>query len=590
MAGRLRAEVGVDAARRELEAIAAGPRPEFARPPWAALGNGLLVSSLQENVTRAVKPALVAVLGAVLLLLAIACVNVTSLQLARGAERRAEFAVRASLGAGRGRIIQQLVIESLVLAAAAGSLALFAADAGVRALVALAPSELPRVDAIHVDVAAFGFAFVVAAVVGLVAGVVPGLHVSRSDTVTGLQHSSARAGRQHHTRRALVVVEIGLALVLLVGAGLLLHSLVRLFSISPGFEPAHVLTMQVQTGGQRFAKPDATYRFFAAALDAVRALPGVEKAGFSSQLPFSGSTDMYGVHFQSSPTGLADADSGAYRYAVTPGYLETMGIALQKGRLINAYDGAGSPDVVVISESIASSRFPKADPIGQRLQIGAANSPWRTIVGVVSSVRQVSLAADIPDAVYVPEVQWTPFADRAMWLVVSGRGDVSALTPAIKAAIWSVDKDQAIARVATLESLVATSAPQRRFAFVIFEAFALAALLLAAIGIYGVLSGSVTERTREIGVRAALGASRRDILLLILRQGLALTAVGVIVGLAGAAVASRALVTLLFGVSRLDPATYGGVVALLALVATVACSVPAWRAARIDPSVTLRAD
>jgi len=591
MVGRLRADAGIDAARRELDAIAAAPKPDFARPPWATLGNGLLVTPLQDEIARDVRPALIAVVGAVLLLLAIACVNVTSLQLARGAGRRGEFAMRAALGAGRGRLVQQLLVESVLLSTAAGALALLIANAGVGALVALAPPELPRAGAIRVDLAAFVFAFAVAAFVGLVTGVAPALQVARLAPGDGIQRASARIGGGHQTaRRVLVVAEIALALVLLVGAGLLLRSLTRLFSIAPGFAPSHVLTMQVQSSGQRVAAPANTHRFFSAALEAVRAVPGVEAAGFSSQLPLSGSRDSYGVHFESTPTGLSDADGGAFRYAVTPGYIEAMGIALRRGRAVDAHDVDGGPAVVLISESLARSRFPNTDPIGQRLRIGPSDAPWRTIVGVVGGVRQMSLALDAADAVYVPDVQWTAFADRAMWLVVRARGNAAALAPAVKNAIWSVDRDQPIARVSTLDTIVEASAAERRFALVIFEWFAIGALLLAAIGIYGVLSGSVAERTRELGVRAALGASRRDILALVLGQGLALTLVGSTAGLVGAAAASRALATLLFGVSRLDPATYAAVVVVLGGVSALACSVPAWRASRVDPAITLRAE
>jgi len=591
MVGRLRADAGIDAARRELDAIAAAPKPDFARPPWATLGNGLLVTPLQDEIARDVRPALIAVVGAVLLLLAIACVNVTSLQLARGAGRRGEFAMRAALGAGRGRLVQQLLVESVLLSTAAGALALLIANAGVGALVALAPPELPRAGAIRVDLAAFVFAFAVAAFVGLVTGVAPALQVARLAPGDGIQRASARIGGGHQTaRRVLVVAEIALALVLLVGAGLLLRSLTRLFSIAPGFAPSHVLTMQVQSAGQRVAAPANTHRFFSAALEAVRAVPGVEAAGFSSQLPLSGSRDSYGVHFESTPTGLSDADGGAFRYAVTPGYIEAMGIALRRGRAVDAHDVDGGPAVVLISESLARSRFPNTDPIGQRLRIGPSDAPWRTIVGVVGGVRQMSLALDAADAVYVPDVQWTAFADRAMWLVVRARGNAAALAPAVKNAIWSVDRDQPIARVSTLDTIVEASAAERRFALVIFEWFAIGALLLAAIGIYGVLSGSVAERTRELGVRAALGASRRDILALVLGQGLALTLVGATAGLVGAAAASRALATLLFGVSRLDPATYAAVVVVLGGVSALACSVPAWRASRVDPAITLRAE
>jgi len=591
MTGRLRADAGLDAARREVDAIAAAPKPEFARPPWATLGNGLLVTPLQDDVTRDVRPALVAVVGAVLLLLAIACVNVTSLQLARGAGRRGEFAMRAALGAGRGRLVQQLLVESVMLAAAAGALALLVANAGVGALLALAPPQLPRVDAIRVDVTTFVFGFAVAALVGLATGIVPALQVSAVAPGDGTQRTSARIGGGHQTaRRVLVVVEVALAIVLLVGAGLLLRSLTRLFSIAPGFSPSRVLSMQVQTAGRRFARAEDVHRFFGAALEAVRAVPGVEAAGFSSQLPLSGSRDMYGVRFASTSTGVADAGSGAYRYAVTPGYLDAMGVALRRGRFVDAHDVAGAPLVALVSESLARSRFPDADPIGQRLQIGPDDAPWRTVVGVVGNVRQISLALDDGDAVYVPAVQWTDFPDRAMWLATRARGDAAALTSAIKSAISAVDRDQPIAHVATLNATVAASASERRFALVIFEWFAMTALLLAAIGIYGVLAGSVAERTREIGVRAALGASRQEIVALVLRQGLGLAAVGVAAGLAGAAAASRAMVTLLFGVSPLDPATYAAVVSVLAAVSAFACAVPAWRASRVDPAITLRAE
>jgi len=590
MIGRLRGDAGVDRVRTELERIAKTPLPGLPRVPWASLGNGLAVASLQDAVTRDVKPALVAVLGAVLLLLAIACVNVTNLQLARGAERRGEFAMRAALGAGRGRLVQQLVIESVMLALAGGALGLTVADAGVRALLTLVPSELPRAGAIRLDGAVFVFALAVAAAVGLVTGLVPAIYASRSDLVAGLQ-SAARIGRRHQTaRRTLVVSEIGLAIVLLVGAGLLLHSLTRLFAIAPGFAPAHVVAMQVQTAGARLAAPDATHRFFAAALDAVRAVPGVESAGFSSQLPLSGTQDMYGTRFETSPDEQTDAASGAFRYAVTPGYLDAMGIALVRGRAFDAHDVAGGPAVALVSESLARSRFPDGEVLGRRLQVGANNSPWRTVVGVVGGVRQVSLALGAGDAVYMPDVQWEAYTDRAMWLVVRTRGDAGALAPAIRNAVWSVDKDQPIVHVSTMESLVARSAGQRRFALLLFEAFALVALALAAVGIYGVLSGSVTERTREIGVRAALGASRGDILALVARQAMTLTAVGVAVGLAGAAAASRALVTLLFGTSPLDPITYAGVAAVLAVVSALACTIPAVRASRVDPAITLRSE
>jgi putative ABC transport system permease protein len=368
----------------------------------------------------------------------------------------------------------------------------------------------------------------------------------------------------------------------------LLRSLERLFSIHPGFQTEHLLTMQVQTAG---LDAGATHHFFARSLEAVREVPGVSAAAFTSQLPLSGELrEGYGVHFESSPTGNPEADNGGLRYAVTPGYFETMGIPLRRGRLLTADDKAGAPLAVVISESLAKSKFPGQDPLGQRLRIGPNDSPWFTIVGVVGDVKQASLAASLTDAVYMTTEQWSLFADKALWLVVRTRADAAQLAPAIKSAIWSVDKNQPIVHVAAMDELLAASAGERRFALILFEAFGLLALVLAAVGIYGVLSGSVTERTREIGVRLALGATRGDILRLVMRQGLLLTLLGIGLGLCGAVVASRAITSLLFGVSRLDPVSYLGVVVLLTIVSAVACLIPAWRAARVDPSITLKAE
>jgi putative ABC transport system permease protein len=348
--------------------------------------------------------------------------------------------------------------------------------------------------------------------------------------------------------------------------------------------------MQVQESGHQFDDDSARYRFFAQALEAVRQVPGVKAAAFTSQLPLSGDLDGYGIEFENdrNPNDV----SAGFRYAVTPDYCETMGIPLRRGRLLDEHDMAGAPVAVLISESLAKRKFPGRDPIGQRVRmgpdIGRNDRPWYTIVGVVGDVRQMSLAVSESDAVYIATTQWA-WVDRVQSLVVRTRGgDAAALAPAIRKAIWSVDKDQPVVRVATMGELLAASAAERRFALILFEAFALAALVLAAAGIYGVLSGSVAERTREIGVRAALGASRGSILALVVRQGMTLTGLGVAIGLAGAIAASQAIAAMLFGVSRLDPATYLGVIVLLAGVSVIACGVPARRAARVDPIVALR--
>jgi putative ABC transport system permease protein len=598
MAGRLRPGVTRAQAIEELDQIARTPWPEFSRPRWASLRAGLIVDSLQDDIAHAVKPALLAVLGAVLLVLAIACVNVVNLMLVRSEQRRGEFAVRTALGASRVRIIRQLVTESLLLAAIGGALGLAVAVAGVRALVALSPPGLPRVDAISVDVLAFAFAFGITTLIGLLTGLIPALHVSREEVQPMLQQSSRRtAGGHAWTRRALVVAEVAMALVLLVGAGLLLRSMRRLLGVEPGFNTAHLLTLQVQTSGHQFDDLPAApgggdivrRRFFRQALDAVRQVPGVEQAAFTSLLPLSDDpswVSTYGARFENDdPQG----GHNVFRYAVSPGYCQAMAIPVLSGRCIDEHDTATAPPAALLSESLARSQFPGQNPIGKRLHVGPNDRPWFIVVGVVGDVKQTSLAVDEPIAVYLATEQ-TWFADDTLSFVVRTRGDAAPLAPAIKNAIWSVDRNQPIVRLATMDALLAVTNAQRTFVLILFEAFGIAALALAAVGIYGVLAGSVVERTREIGVRAALGASRSNILRLILRDGMRLTAFGILIGICAALFASRALVTLLYGTSYLDAIAWLGVIALLLVVAGVACWTPAWRAARVDPSITLRAE
>jgi putative ABC transport system permease protein len=590
MVGRLRPGVATSQAAQELDAIAHSGVEQFSRPLWASLESGLLVRSLHDDVTRGSEAALTAVIGAVLLLLAIACVNVTNLLLARGAERRGEFAMRAALGAVRGRLVQQLLTESLLLAGLGGLGGLMVASLGIRAIVALSPPGLPRTGAMAIDGAIFIFACGITTMVGVVIGVVPAVHALRNDLHPRVEHASQRMVAGHQwARRSLVVAQVAIALILMVSAGLLLRSVQRLLAINPGFAAAHVLTMQVQASGHRFDDDRSTEQFFTNALEAVRGVAGVSAAAFTSQLPLSGDVDLYGVHLESVPENASSDDHSAFRYAVSPGYFQAMGIPLRRGRLLDARDIAGAPPAVVIGESLARRRFAGRDAIGQRLHVGPTDRPWFTVVGIVADVRQTSLAIGQAEAVYVTNAH-SHFADRARWLTVRAKGDPAALTTSVRNAIWGIDKDQPIVRVATMEHLVAASEAQRRFALTLFETFGVVALVLAAAGIYGLLSGSVTERTREIGVRAALGASPGDILELVLRQGMTPAAFGVAIGVTAAALVSRGLTTLLYGISALDPVSYlSGTVVLLA-VAAIACGIPARRAAAIDPAVTLRSE
>ncbi|HUF78025.1 MAG TPA: ABC transporter permease [Thermoanaerobaculia bacterium] len=591
--GKLNPGAGAERAADELDGLGQAVLDEQ-HPETYGSEVRFRVVPLQEDVTRGVRPALVAILGAVVLVLAIACVNVTNLLLARGVHRRGELALRTALGAPRGRLVRQLLTESLLLAALGGAAGMALAILGTQWLVALSPPGLPRVDAIRVDASVLGFGLGLTTLIGLALGSIPALRAARGDQYPDLQLQARRtAGGNRRARGALVVAEVAFAVVVLVSAGLLLRSVERLLGVAPGFDPAGLLTMQVQVSGHRFDDDGETRRFFARVLDAVHEAPGVEAAALTSQLPLAGDDDRYGVHFDPPPAvspGTDPAeDRGTFRYAVSPGYFEAMSIPLRRGRRLDGFDGAGAPPVALISESLARRRLPGVEPIGQRLHVGPQEGLPYTVVGVVGDVKQESLAVDEATAVYITPEQWH-FADRAMSLVVRGPGDPGALAPAVREAVWAVDEDQPIVRVATMADLVSASAADRRFALALFQAFALAALALAAAGIYGVLSGSVVERTREIGVRSALGASRREVLALVVGQGARLTGLGVVIGAAAAAAASEGVAAMLFGVSRFDPATYLGVITLLAGVAAVACAVPAWRAVRVDPATTLRAE
>jgi putative ABC transport system permease protein len=582
---RLRPTVTPERASIELDRLAHAVLADL-RPETYGTDLRLMATSLQADLTRGVRPALLAVLVAVCLVLAIACVNVTNLLLARGVRRRGEFAVRAALGAARGRLIQQSLTESVLLAVLGGGIGMLGATLALRGLVRAAPGALPRIGAVDVDGATFIFALAVTTIIGLLVGLVPAMQAARSHPHAALQVATTRTtGGHRRIRHALVIAEIAIAIVVLVASGLLLRSLQRLFDVNPGFEAAGLLTLQVQATGSRFDDDSTTDRYFAQALDAVRRVPGVTAAAMTTQLPMSGDLDEYGLRLEGSAEG-----NNTLRYAVTPGYLETMRIPIRTGRSIEDHDVAGAPPVALLSEGFARRLFAGANPLGRRVQVGPPDSPLFTIVGTVAEVKQLSLASTATDAVYIPAAQW-PYADRAMSVVVRGRGARAIPdAAAVREAIWSVDRNQPIVRVEAMTDLLASTTAERRFVVLLFEMFAITSLLLAAAGIYGVIAGSVAERTREIGVRAALGASHGRIIALILRQGFALTGFGCAIGVAGSVVATRGLASMLFGIGPLDATTYAAVLILLGLVAMLAAAVPARRAARIDPATTLRTE
>ncbi|HEX7023355.1 MAG TPA: ABC transporter permease [Gemmatimonadales bacterium] len=592
MVGRLAPGISAAQASREILAIGGGPTTEFARPAWANLQQGLLIRPLQESITRSATPALYAIVASVLLLLVIASVNVANLLLARAAQRRDEFAMRTAIGAGGRRILQQLLTESMVLALLGGGLGLLVAQLGIRALVAVSPPGLPRLEAIRLSGTAFGFAAGLTALIGLLVGLVPAWGASRVAATEGLQRGSHRSTRRGaRTRSALVIAEVGLALTLLVSAGLLFRSVARLTSVAPGFDPSQVITMQVVEAGHGFDSDAARLQFYEQVLEAIRGVPGVTQAGFTSQLPLSGDADGYGYESQAHPGAKPGEDGAALRYAVTPGYFAAMRIPLLAGRPLDGSDHRGAPLAVVINRSFAEQLVGRGNALGQRLRFGPqmGTGQWMEVVGVVGDVKHASLALDAPAAFYIASSQWA-WVDNVATLVVRSSGSAVTLVPGLKAAIWAVNPHVPIQRIETMDGFIAASAGNRRFTLLAIEVLAITALLLAAVGLYGVIAGSVAERVREIGVRTALGATPWDVMGQVVRQALALTGAGVAIGLAGGYVASRVIGSMLFGVTGLDPVTYASVIVVMAGTALLAAWAPARRAAGVDPLTALRSE
>ncbi len=586
MLARIRPGVSMDAAVTELDQI--HKRMEKAYPDQYA-SIGALVVRMQDEATREFRPALLALGAAVFLVLLIAVANVVSLQLARAVRREEEFAIRAALGAKRSRLIGQLLTEGLLLAVLGGGAGLLVARLSLPLLVTRLPMTMPRLTAIHLDVAALGAVTALVLLLALVMGLAP----ARGPVVDlGINLRSGRrlSGGNHATRAALVVGEVALAVMLLVSAGLVAKSLMRLLSVDAGFDPTHLLTLQVNSSGTNYRKDAAIFAHHDRVRELVGALPGVTSVTLTNQLPLGGNVDMYGVidpeNIPSNPELVPSGD----RYVVPPGYFATMRIPIVRGRAFTAVDAADTSNkVVLVSAALAQRMWPGANPLGKRIRVGGVKAPDRVVIGVTGNVHHRGLDAATTLQWYAPEHQWLE-ADNQVVLVVRTAGDPAAIAPTVRKTIASIDASQPIINVATMDQVIATSTMQRRLALVVFGAFAVAALLLSVAGIYGVLAGSVAERTREIGVRSALGATPRDIVGLVVGQGGRLSALGIILGLAGSVALTRYLRTLLFGIGPNDPATLVGVAVLLGLVTLLACWIPATRAARVDPSRALQSD
>ncbi len=584
--GRLKTGVGLEAADRELQSIAAALEREYPNTNAAVT---VRVERLSDRFVASIRPTLLALFGAVGCLLLIACVNVASLLIARGAARHHELAVRAALGGGRLRLIVQLLTESTVVSVAGGVLGIGIAWLLLRALVAAAPDGTPRISDVTLDGTALLFAVGAAAACGLIFGAFPALQASGARGATLVRARAAGASSSsHRVRRGLIVVESALALVLLAGAGLMIRTVAQLSSVDPGFRVDHLFTARFTLPGRQWPH-ERRQPFFAELLTRVRAVPGVANAALTFSLPIDGSqwNSIFIVADKPVPP-RADLPNAAIN-PVSAGYFDTMGMRLIRGRLLNAGDTTTSAPVLVVNELLAKQIWPGEDPLGKRFKQGWPEDPgtWREVVGVVGDVKLDGLIAKTPMQAFLPVTQESSYS---MVLVARTAVAATSIVPAMEAAVRQLDKDLPLYQASSMDEILAASIARQRMSVIVFVIFAVVALALAAIGLYGVVSHGVTERTHEIGVRMALGAGRGNVLSLIVRQGLSMTAVGVALGLAGAAALSRSIEGLLFGVTPTDPATFGVVSAVLLAVAAVACYVPAWRATRVEPTQALRAE
>ena len=585
--GRLRAGATIGQAQAELAGVAARLEQEY---PATNAGWTVTTQPLHERVVGNVRQALWVLMGVVGFLLLIACANVANLLLARAAARRQEIAVRSALGAGRGRLVRQLLTESLLLGIAGGGLGLILAAWGVELLVALSPGNIPRLEEAGLDARVLAFTFGVSVLTGVVFGLLPALSASKTDLAESLKEGGSRgptAGQgARRLRSSLVIAEIAITAVLLACAGLMIRSFNAIQSVDPGFRPERVLTFEFSLPSAKYKDEPQIAAFYEQLTARAAALPGVERAALVDSLPLGGGADVLSFVIEGRPELPPEKVQDAMFSTATPDYFDVLGIGHVRGERLTERHRDGVPDVGVINETMARKFWPDEDPIGKRVNLGdPARAPWITVIGVVKDARSSGLDKEPYAQMYLPALQ---FRQRTMTFVARTSADPATLVPALRRELGALDQDLPLYNVRTMEQVLAESVARRRFQMILIAAFAGVGLLLAAVGIYGVISYTVTQRSHEIGVRMALGARASDILKLVVGQGLGLTLAGVGLGLAGSFALTRVLSSLLYGVTATDPLTFACVSLAMLGVALLACLIPARRATKVDPMVALR--
>ena len=585
---RLKNGVSLEKARAEFQTI--GTRLAQQYPDMNADEN-IAVNSMLEDTVGQLRPTLLLLLGAVAFVLLIACANVANLLLAKAAGRQREIAIRNSLGAGRARLLRQMLTESLLLSITGGLVGLLLAYTAFHGLLSLAPANLPRLNQVALDWRAVGFTLIISVVTGIVFGFAPAWHASRTDLNSLLKEGSRGGTSRSGLRNALVVAQVSAAMILLIGAGLLMRSFYEIAHVDAGFNPDHVMTMRLNPAPIKYrGHPELKVQLANGILRNVAALPGVKSAAISSDLPLLGNP-IFIMRFEGKPPVSVSQAPVANFFSVTPEFFETMGIRLSKGRLFNARDVQESPLVGVVNQALVDKYFPGENPVGRRLEIGFDDPPkWREIVGVVGDVKVAGLDQDTPVQVYTPFTQpgFVGAFLPAITVLARTAQDPATVGSAMKSAILNVDRSQPIYAVQPMTDIVSQSISQRRFSLVLLAFFAASALFLAAVGLYGVMSYVVTQRTAEIGIRMALGARPGQVLLLVQRQGMLLVLSGLAIGLVGGLLLTSLMSSLLFHVAPRDPFALAAGAATLVLVSLLACYLPARRAARVDPLIALR--